>query len=254
MRDPYMYRDRDRDYFEGREYYDPYRYFPNSRGYDYGYGMSSGPYHDNDYYGNNMYYGSGFEDANRYGSGRDYDTFESPYYYGQYRGYGPKGYTRSDERIREDINERLTSDGRIDATDVNVAVTGGVVSLDGSVDDRQQKRIAEHIADSVSGVWDVDNHLNIRNRGGQRGNYRGFQGTASRGEIHVGMDVVGSQGQHIGTVKEVRASDFLADRPAARDIYIPFSACSVNGGQVRLNIRAGAVDKQGWPVPAVFGR
>ena len=31
---------------------------------------------------------------------------------GEHQGRGPKGYQRSDERIREDINERLTDDAR----------------------------------------------------------------------------------------------------------------------------------------------
>ncbi len=250
MQDPYEYRDEDQDDFEGRMYYDPYRYFPNSRGYDRGYGMGSSPYYDDDYVNDNMY-NTSTSDRDRYGSGRRYDGYESPYY-GPYTGYGPRGWTRSDERIREDINERLTQDGRIDATNVNVTVTGGVAELSGSVDDRMQKRIAERIADSVSGVWDVHNHLAIQ-RDRQQGR-RGMQGNASRKGLHVGMEVVGNQGQHVGTVKEVRANDFLVDRPAARDVYIPFSAANVTGRQVRLNIRAAHVDKQGWEMPPMLAQ
>ncbi len=250
MADPYEYRDEDRDEFEGREYYDPYRYFPNSRGYGPGYGLGSSPYHDDDYVNDNMYNDTSYNNDDRYGSGRRYDNYESPAYYGRYSGYGPRGYTRSDERIREDINERLTQDGRIDATEVNVSVTGGVAELSGSVDDRQQKRIAGHIADSVPGVWDVKNHLTINRN---QHDYRGFQGTAGRNEIHKGMQVVGSQGKPVGTVKEVRGSDFLVDRPAARDVYAPFSAANISGQQVRLNVPAADVDRQGWEMPALSG-
>ncbi len=33
-----------------------------------------------------------------------------------HRGKGPAGYTRSDERIREDANDTLTEDWRVDAS------------------------------------------------------------------------------------------------------------------------------------------
>ena len=36
----------------------------------------------------------------------------------EHRGKGPKGYTRSDERIKEDIHERLTYDGQVDAREI----------------------------------------------------------------------------------------------------------------------------------------
>src|SRR5215471_11804457 len=41
---------------------------------------------------------------------------------GQHTGRGPKGYQRSDERIREDICERLTQHSAIDAGEIEVEV------------------------------------------------------------------------------------------------------------------------------------
>ena len=41
----------------------------------------------------------------------------------EHRGRGPRGYTRSDERIREDVNDRLTDDGWLDASDIDVQVS-----------------------------------------------------------------------------------------------------------------------------------
>jgi osmotically-inducible protein OsmY len=76
-------------------------------------------------------------------------------------GRGPRGYQRSDERIREDINDRLTDDAYIDATDVEVIVNNSMVTLTGRVDSREDKRRAEDIADSVSGVTDVSNQLRV---------------------------------------------------------------------------------------------
>jgi hypothetical protein len=88
-------------------------------------------------------------------------------YQGGHYGRGPRGYTRSDERIREDLNDRLTYDWRVDATDIEVTVSTGEVTLNGAVDSRQAKRCAEDIADSVSGVRHVQNNLRVRERSSQ---------------------------------------------------------------------------------------
>jgi osmotically-inducible protein OsmY len=92
-----------------------------------------------------------------YNAGQRHSQYEQ----GPYFGRGPKGYRRSDERIEEDINERLTQHPFIDATELEVRVQSGEVVLSGTVDDRNAKRIAEDIADSVSGVKDVQNQIRI---------------------------------------------------------------------------------------------
>ena len=81
---------------------------------------------------------------------------------GPYTGRGPKGYQRSDERIREELSDRLTAHGHIDATDVEVRVQGAEVTLVGFVDSRDAKRAAEDLADDVQGVREVHNQLRIR--------------------------------------------------------------------------------------------
>jgi hypothetical protein len=80
---------------------------------------------------------------------------------GMYAGRGPRGYRRSDERILEDVNERLTDDGYVDASDIEVSVDDGVVTLTGRVASRAEKRRAEDVAESVSGVTDVSNQLRV---------------------------------------------------------------------------------------------
>jgi len=80
------------------------------------------------------------------------------------RGQGPKGYERSDERIREDLHERLTEDPQLDASDIEVAVEAREVTLSGRVASRADKRRAEDIAESVSGVGHVQNNLRVRER------------------------------------------------------------------------------------------
>lgn len=78
-----------------------------------------------------------------------------------HRGRGPKSYVRSDVRIEEDVNDRLTDDRDVDATEVSVGVKDREVTLDGTVDSRWAKRAAEDCADSVSGVVHVQNNLRV---------------------------------------------------------------------------------------------
>ena len=80
----------------------------------------------------------------------------------QFRGRGPKGYRRSDERIREDVNDRLSDDYYLDASDIEVSVSETVVTLSGTVDSRNDKRRAEDIAEDVSGVTNVENRLRVK--------------------------------------------------------------------------------------------
>ncbi|MEZ2126164.1 MULTISPECIES: BON domain-containing protein [unclassified Sinorhizobium] len=80
----------------------------------------------------------------------------------KFRGKGPKGYKRADERILEDVNDRLTDAPFLDASDIEVSVTGGEVTLGGFVSSRQDKRRAEDIVDDVFGVSHVQNNLRVR--------------------------------------------------------------------------------------------
>jgi hypothetical protein len=89
-------------------------------------------------------------------------------------GRGPKGYQRSDDRIREDVCEHLTQDHDIDASDIEVKVEHGQVTLSGTIDDRMARRRVEDIVESCSGVKDVQNQLRVNQQGSQ-----GNQGSAS---------------------------------------------------------------------------
>ena len=81
-----------------------------------------------------------------------------------HRGRGPRNYTRSDERIREDVSDRLSDDHHLDASDIEVSVSGGEITLSGTVDSRFAKRHAEDLAESCSGVMHVQNNLRVRDR------------------------------------------------------------------------------------------
>lgn len=76
-------------------------------------------------------------------------------------GKGPKNYARSDERIREDVCECLTYHPNVDASEIDVVVKDGEVTLTGTVTDRQSKRVAEDITEGVRGVRDVHNQLRV---------------------------------------------------------------------------------------------
>lgn len=79
-----------------------------------------------------------------------------------HRGRGPKGYRRSDERIREILCEHLTEDPSIDASEIQVTVKDCEVTLEGFVNDRRAKWWAEELAHRSRGVKDVHNRLKIR--------------------------------------------------------------------------------------------
>lgn len=78
-----------------------------------------------------------------------------------YRGRGPKGYTRTDELLKEVICEQLTDDPFIDASGVSVDVEKSEVTLRGSVRDRRQKYAIEDLVADVVGVNEIHNHLSV---------------------------------------------------------------------------------------------
>lgn len=89
---------------------------------------------------------------------------------GSFRGRGPKGYVRSDERIKEDVSDRLSDDDTLDASDITVEVSAGEVILSGYVDSRQAKHTAEDCAEQCAGVVHVQNNLRVRAATGQGSN------------------------------------------------------------------------------------
>ena len=149
--------------------------------------------HGDEDYGTHTYSGRGdLEDSYGYGPQFDRDENESsingynqryplsnsPYgdastyknselgaygYFGarSYAGKGPKGYTRSDERIKEDISEALARHPEVDASDIEVVVHDAEVTLSGTVKERLMKRIAEEIAERSSGVKEVHNMIRM---------------------------------------------------------------------------------------------
>lgn len=116
--------------------------------------------------GETGYESSGWTGRERYGrsSGFGRDAMTGPH-----AGRGPRGYQRSDERIREDICERMCDCGELDASDIDVQVTNAEVTLLGTVQDRQDKRLAEDLTDQVSGVREVHNQIRVSQPGSDAG-------------------------------------------------------------------------------------
>lgn len=79
-----------------------------------------------------------------------------------FRGRGPKNYVRSDERIREDVCERLTYDGAVDASDIEVTIHNSEIILSGTTPDRATKRRAADLVENIPGVTHVENHIRVR--------------------------------------------------------------------------------------------
>lgn len=84
----------------------------------------------------------------------------------------PKSDRCSDERIEEEIRERLarpcSPDAaaelpiEIDTSDVRFSVAGGLVTLDGTVPELRMKHYIEDLVDACPGVQDIENRIRVR--------------------------------------------------------------------------------------------
>jgi hypothetical protein len=81
---------------------------------------------------------------------------------GPHFGKGPKGFRRSDERMREDVCDAIAHLRFVNACDVEVTVEAGIVVLTGTVEDRSEKRAIEEASLRCRGVEDVHNEIRLR--------------------------------------------------------------------------------------------
>jgi osmotically-inducible protein OsmY len=89
-----------------------------------------------------------------------FGRFDSPSEVGRSGGPGAFGFDDpSDERVREDVSD--VRRGEIDASEVEVLVASGEVTLEGSVPDRSSKRLAEGLIENLPGVKQVHNRLRV---------------------------------------------------------------------------------------------
>lgn len=71
---------------------------------------------------------------------------------------------KSDQEIFEEVSETLFKNKFIDASDIQVIVSDGVVELNGWVNTREDKKEAEQCIEFISGVNDIQNFIHLRNR------------------------------------------------------------------------------------------
>ena len=78
----------------------------------------------------------------------------------QYRGVGPKGYRRSDPRVREHVCDQLLLDPYLDASRIVVRVANGRVVLTGSVPNERMRASAVAVASNAA-AGAVDDKLQV---------------------------------------------------------------------------------------------
>ena len=111
-----------------------------------------------------------------------------------HHGKGPKNYQRSDERIREEVCERLTFDPDIDASDICVYVKEREVRLTGTVEERRIKFMVEQLVSHVAGVEEIQNELRVRPREqSARGDEADAEERTRDGRIRWGTDTPTTQ-------------------------------------------------------------
>jgi hypothetical protein len=78
-----------------------------------------------------------------------------------YYGIGPKGYKRSDMRLKEEAYLLLNQDPILDSSSIQIDVLNNVIYLKGVVDSRRDKKRAEVLIEDIYGIEDVQNQLKI---------------------------------------------------------------------------------------------
>jgi osmotically-inducible protein OsmY len=164
----------DRDYNAGEQSYDPFfgaSAERDERGIsDYG----ENPYGYHGQYGRSIQHGRSASGPRRGGGVEEIDISS-----GRARSLsgvtkrvmryppGPKGYRRSDERIADDICQRLSVSPEIDASEVTLHVHDGEVTLEGTVPQRYMKHAIDDLAVDCPGVKDVNNRIRVAPAAGQ---------------------------------------------------------------------------------------
>lgn len=134
--------------------------YPRAGEFDQGRNATSSQYHGtrHDMSGTGRSSSETYGRGSQWGQGSEYGQSSTR---GQFAGKGPKGFRRSDERIKEEVNEALEFDSEIDASEIEVAVKEGVCTLTGTISSRQMKRHAEACVENIRGVQDVKNELRV---------------------------------------------------------------------------------------------
>jgi osmotically-inducible protein OsmY len=80
---------------------------------------------------------------------------------GSRSGQAPQFHRRSDDKIHAEIWELLTNNADLNASEIELHVESGEVTLTGIVDSRDAKWLTEDLVTSVTGVREVNNRLRV---------------------------------------------------------------------------------------------
>jgi osmotically-inducible protein OsmY len=80
---------------------------------------------------------------------------------GSHAGKGPQFHRRADDKIHEEIWDLLSNNPDLDASEIELLVESGEVTLTGTVDSRDAKWLTEDLVNSVAGVREVNNRLKL---------------------------------------------------------------------------------------------
>jgi osmotically-inducible protein OsmY len=106
---------------------------------------------------------------------------------------GPKNYQRSDERLKEQIIERLMESSSVDIGNLECEVKDGVVTLSGTVETRSDRYQIENVVDDVWGVKDIANNMRVKS---VQAADHGDAGASSLGSSSA-QDRVSASGQQV---------------------------------------------------------
>jgi osmotically-inducible protein OsmY len=151
------------------------------------YGGMSQPGYGRQGFGGQGQYGQQDQGQTDQGQWRPSQYGQGQWGQGEFRGAGPKGYRRSDDRIRDDVSDELEQHGSLDAHEIDVSVAQGVVTLRGTVPDRWMKRMAEDCAESCQGVKDVRNELRVESHEHEQQAQRQGSSQSSQGQSRSGQ-------------------------------------------------------------------
>jgi osmotically-inducible protein OsmY len=85
---------------------------------------------------------------------------------GQHKGAGPKSEKPQGDAVWEAVHDKLTEEPWLDATDIVLSVSGGDVTLTGTVPSQHEVDLAGKAAAEAKGVTNVANNLTVNANSG----------------------------------------------------------------------------------------
>ena len=80
---------------------------------------------------------------------------------GLYSGFGPR-YDSAGDPVGQEVASRLTQHGQVDASNIEITVENGDVLLEGTVADEETKRLVGEAVQTVTGVNQIENMLQVQ--------------------------------------------------------------------------------------------